>query len=319
MSEKIRIGILDDYQQVAKDMAEWSKLEDRADITVFNEHIADIELLIDALSPFDVICIMRERTPFKRALFEQLPQLKLLVTSGAKNAAIDLEAARDHEVMVCGTHSPGHAASELAWGLIMALSRHLVAEDNAMRNGLWQTTIGRDLKGQTLGIIGLGRHGSNVAKFAQAFGMRVIAWSQNLTQQRCEELGVELVDQETLLAASDIITIHLKMGQRYRGLIDARALALMKPSAYLVNTSRGPIINENDLIQALQNKQIAGAGLDVYDQEPLPADHILRSLPNTVLTSHVGYVTDQTYRVFYGEMVQIITSWLDGEELQLLN
>lgn len=315
MSEQLSIAILDDYQQVALNMADWGSLHGRAEITVLHEHISDAQTLVKVLQPFKIICIMRERTPFTRELFEQLPQLRLLITSGANNAAIDLAAAKEHAVMVCGTRSPGHAAAELAWGLLMALSRQLVREDNAMRNGQWQTTIGRDLKGQTLGIIGLGRHGSNIARFAQAFGMPVMAWSHNLTAQKCQELDVQYVDKQTLLAESDIISIHLKMGQRYRSLIDAQALALMKPSAYLVNTSRGPIIDQAALIQALQNGQIAGAGLDVYDQEPLPADHILRTLPNTVLTSHVGYVTEQTYRVFYGEMVEIISNWLDGKTL----
>lgn len=319
MTEKTRIAILDDYQQVALDIADWSTLSDRVELTVFNEHMAETSVVVEALKTFDVICIMRERTPFSREIFEQLPRLKLLITSGAKNAAIDLEAASENDVIVSGTRSPGHAASELAWGLITALSRHIVAEDHSMRTGQWQTTVGRDLKGQTLGIIGLGRHGSNVARFAQAFGMRTIAWSQNLTRQKCQELGVEYVDKQTLLFESDIISIHLKMGQRYRGLIDADALAKMKSTAYLVNTSRGPIINENDLIAALESNEIAGAGLDVYEQEPLPINHPLRSLSNTVLTSHVGYVTEQTYQVFYGEMVQIISNWLEGKEVNTLN
>ena len=319
MVENISIAILDDYQQVALKFAKWDQLPSSSNIEVFSQPIKGITALVAQLSKFDIICIMRERTPFTREVLSQLPHLKLLITSGAKNAAIDLQAATDNGVKVCGTRSPGHAASELAWGLIMSLSRHIVAEDQSIRSGLWQTTVGRDLKGQTLGIIGLGRHGSNVARFGQAFGMRVIAWSQNLTKERCEEMSVECVDKETLFQESDIMSIHLKMGQRYRGLIDAEAFSKMKSTAYIVNTSRGPIINERDLISAIKNQQIGGAGLDVYEQEPLPKDHPLMSLPNTVLTSHVGYVTEQTYQVFYSEMVDIISNWLSGEDLKTLN
>jgi len=315
---KTRIAILDDYQQVAMDMADWSVLPEQVTVEVFSEHIADPKQLAKQLNAFDVVCIMRERTAFTRAVFEALPNLKLLITSGAVNASIDLSAASDQGVTVCGTASPGHAASELAWALIMGLYRQIVAEDQSIRNGLWQTTVGRDLKDQTLGVIGLGRHGSNIARFGNVFGMRVIAWSENLDEQTCREQNVSLVDKETLLAEADVISIHLKMGKRYRGLIDAKALEMMKPTAYIVNTSRGPIINEDDLINAIQQGQIAGAGLDVYDQEPLPLDHPLRSLPNTLLTSHVGFVTEQTYRVFYGEMVDAIMAWLKGEPLKVI-
>ena len=319
MTKKIQIAVLDDYQNVARQMADWSVLDEAAEITVFNHHLGANTQVVHKLQGFDIVCIMRERTRFPREVLEQLTDLKLLITSGARNAAIDLEAAGDCGIMVCGTASPGHAASELTWGLILALSRHIVAEDNAMRQGLWQTTIGRDLKGQTLGIIGLGRHGSNVAAFAKVFGMRVIAWSQNLSRERCDELGVEWVDKETLLAEADIITIHLKMGSRYRGLVDRQFLAKMKKTAYLVNTSRGPIIKEADLINALNNNEIAGAGLDVYEQEPLAEKHPLRNLPNTVLTSHVGFVTEQTYQVFYGETVKAIQAWLANDPIKVLN
>jgi len=315
----LRVAILDDYQQVALTMADWSRLPSHLQIEVFSQHMSTHSEILSSLQGFDVICIMRERTAFTRDIFDGLGKLKLLITSGAKNTSIDLQAACDHGVTVCGTHSPGHAASELAWALIMALYRQIVAEDKSIREGLWQTTLGRDLKGQTLGIIGLGRHGSNIAKFGNAFGMRLLAWSQNLDEVTCREQNVSLVDKETLLAEADVISIHLKMGQRYRGLIDAKALAMMKPTAYLVNTSRGPIINEADLINAIKKGQIAGAGLDVYDQEPLPQDHPLRSLPNTLLTSHVGFVTEQTYRVFYGEMVESILAWLDGKPVRVLN
>lgn len=315
----IQIAILDDYQGVALNMADWSVLPENVELKVFRKHLGNSDKVAAALAAYSIICIMRERTPFPRALFEQLPNLKLLITTGAQNAAIDLDAARDHGVTVCGTHSPGHAAAELAWGLILALTRQIVEEDRAMRTGLWQTTIGTDLRGQTLGIIGLGRHGANVASFAKAFGMNVIAWSQNLTEERCAELGVTHVTKEMLLAQADIITIHLKMGKRYRNLIGAQELELMKPSAYLVNTSRGPIIQEHELIKALQAGRIAGAGLDVYENEPLPSDHPLRSLANTVLTSHVGFVTEQTYRIFYADTVAAIQAWLDGSPIGVLN
>ena len=318
MTNTVRIAVLDDYQQVSEKMADWDSLPDRAEVTIFNQHLGSASEVVQRLHEFQVICIMRERTLFPREVLQQLPDLQLLVTTGPQNAAIDLEAACECGVMVCGTNSPGHAASELAWGMILALSRHLVAEDHGVRNGLWQTTMGRDLKGQTLGVIGLGQHGSNIAGYGKAFGMRVIAWSENLTRERCEEVGVELVDQQTLLAQSDILSIHLKLAPRYRGLVDSRFLQQMKKTAYLVNTSRGPIINEPDLIEALKNNRIAAAGLDVYETEPLPANHPLTSLPNTILTSHVGFVTEQTYEVFYGETVKAINAWFDGNPTQVL-
>lgn len=315
----IRVAILDDYQRVALDMADWSILTDRAEVVVFSQYLATQKAVLDALETFDVVCIMRERTPFGRELLEQLPNLKLLITSGPVNASIDLQAASDCGVTVCGTNSPGHAASELAWGLLMALSRQIVSEDHSIRNGLWQTTMGRDLNGQTLGILGLGRHGLNLARYGNAFGMRVVAWSENLSEEKCQEQNVILVTKDSLLSESDIISIHLQMGKRYRGLIDASAFAMMKPTTYLINTSRGPIINEADLINAIQQNEIAGVGLDVYDQEPLPVDHPLRSLPNSVLTSHIGFVTEQTYRIFYDETVDAIEAWLGGEPVKVLN
>lgn len=318
MPDKIRIAILDDYQQIALKLADWDKLPSSVEVKALHHYLKITEQVIDALTEFDVVCIMRERTPFTHEIFQRLPRLKLLITSGAKNAAIDVPAASEFGVRVSGTSSPGHAASELAWGLILALSRQIVAEDKSIRDGLWQTTIGQDLKGKTIGILGLGRHGSNIARYALAFGMRVIAWSQNLTPQQCQQHGVDYVDKQTLLQESDIITIHLQMGQRYRGLIDAEAFNMMKPTAYLINTSRGPIIDQQALIHAMQTQQIAGAGLDVYDEEPLAADHPLRSLPNSILTSHVGYVTEQTYRVFYCEMVAIISDWMAGKEIKTL-
>jgi phosphoglycerate dehydrogenase-like enzyme len=314
-----RIAILDDYQGVTLEHGDWSSLSAWHELVVFRQHLGDEEQVTEALQSFDIICAMRERTPFPHTLLSRLPRLKLLVTSGAKNAAIDMAAARELGITVCGTRSSNHAAAELAFALIMALARNLTEEDRAMRSGGWQTTLGCDLHGQTLGILGLGRHGANMARFGQAFGMRIIAWSQNLTQARCDEMGVELVNKERLFSCSDFLTIHLKMGQRNRGLVGTDELALMKPSAYVVNTSRGPIIEEEALLQALHRGAIAGAGIDVYDQEPLPPDHPWRSVPRTILTSHIGYVTRQTYDLFYSEMQERIEAYLAGMPQMVLN
>lgn len=313
-----RIAILDDYQGVALQMADWSALEARAEITVFREAFGNETAAAEALQGFDVVCANRERTPFPRTLFEKLPDLRLLVTTGMRNLAIDLDAAREHGVTVCGTASPGHSASELAWGLVLALSRKIVAEDRAVRRGLWQSTLGNDLRGRTLGILGLGRHGGLVAGYGNAFGMEVLAWSTNLTDERCAEVGARRVELDELLARADVISIHLVMGPRYRDLLGAEQFAKMKPAVLLVNTSRGPIVDENALIDALRERRIGGAGLDVYDQEPLSPHHPLVTLPNTVLTSHVGFVTEETYRVFYGETVECVTGWLAGHPVRVL-
>ena len=313
-----RIAVLDDYQGVALQMADWSTLQAQAEIVIFREAFGSEPAAAVALAGFDVVCANRERTLFPRSLFEKLPELRLLVTTGMRNLAIDLDAARDNGVTVCGTASPGHAASELAWGLVLALSRRIVAEDRAVRRGLWQSTLGNDLRGRTLGILGLGRHGGLVAGYGQAFGMEVLAWSTNLTEERCAEVGANRVELDELLARSDVISIHLVMGPRYQGLLGPAELAKMKPTALLVNTSRGPIVDENALIDALREQRIGGAGLDVYDYEPLSPHHPLVTLPNTVLTSHVGFVTEETYRVFYGETVECVTRWLAGDPVRLL-
>ncbi len=306
-----RIAVLDDYQEVALDLADWSGL----DVTVFSEPLADPAA---ALADFEIICVMRERTPFSRDLFEQLPRLNLLVTTGARNAAIDLAAARDHCVTVCGTASPGHATTELTWGLILSLARHIPAEDRNMHEGRWQTTVGADLRGKILGVVGLGRLGSQVAVIGAAFGMEVIAWSRNLTPERAAECGARRVEKADLFRSSDVVSIHMKYSPATRHLVDAEALALMKPSAFLVNTSRAPIIDTDALIAALKEGRIAGSGLDVYDQEPLPADHPLRTCPRTMLTPHIGYVTRETYEVFYGETVTVVRDFLDGKPLKVL-
>ena len=313
-----RIAILDDYQGVALDLADWSTLPSTAEVTVFREPFADEADAAATLDGFDVISAMRERTPFPRTLFEKLPNLRLLITTGMRNLAIDLDAAREHGVTVCGTQSPGHSASELAWGLVLALSRRIIAEDRATRRGLWQTTLGNDLRGRTLGLLGLGRHGGLAAGYGKAFGMEVLAWSTNLTDERCSEVGAQRVGLDELLERADVVSIHLVMGPRYRGLIGATQLAKMKSTALLVNTSRGPIVDEDALVEALRVRRIGGAGLDVYDREPLSPNHPLLTLPNTVLTSHVGFVTEETYRVMYGETVEAVAAWLTGEPVRVL-
>ena len=312
-----RVAVLDDYQDVALEMADWSSLP--ADVDVFSDHLSDEQDLVNRLEPYDVVVAMRERTPFQRSLLERLPNLRLLVTTGIRNASIDVGAAHDSGVTVCGTEGLPYPTAELTWGLILALMRRIPAEDAATRQGEWQVTMGEGLQGKTLGLLGLGRLGSQVAAVGNAFGMDLIAWSQNLTAERAAEYGAALVSKEELLSRSDILTIHLVLGDRTRGLVGADELSLMKRSAYLVNTSRGPIVDEAALIDALRKGTIAGAGLDVFDVEPLPADHVLRTLPNTVLTPHVGYVTAETYRVFYGDAVEDIRAFLDGSPVRVVS
>lgn len=315
----LRCVILDDYQNAALKSADWSRLQNRMALTVSSEFIADREALIYKLADAGVIVAMRERTPFDRALFERLPKLKLLVTTGMRNAAIDLKAAADHDVLVCGTEGSVGATAELAFGLILALMRHIPSEAANFRKGKWQTTVGRELAGRRLGIIGLGKLGARLAKFGFAFGMQVCAWSQNLTAEKCRDAGVEFAGSlDNLLKTSDVISIHLVLSDRTRSLIGAKQFAMMKPDAILVNTSRGPIIDETALIDALKNKKIAGAGLDVFDHEPLPASHPLRGFDNVLGTPHLGYVTEETYRIFYGQAVEDIAAWLDGKPLRVL-
>jgi phosphoglycerate dehydrogenase-like enzyme len=313
------IAILDDYQNVALSMADWSGLQKDHKVVVFNERLPDVETAARALADFEVIGIMRERTPFQRALFEKLPRLKLLVTTGKRNASIDLEAAKAHGVTVCNTGGAGRATAELAVGLMLALARHLREEFHAMRpGGGWQTTLGIDLEGRTLGILGLGNLGARVGRIGAAMGMKVIAWSQNLTPEQAKERGAERVEKDELFRRSDVISTHLVLSPRSRGLVGARELALMKPTALLINTSRGPIIDEAALLAALKEKRIAGFGGDTYDVEPLPSDHPLRAEPRALLTPHLGYVTEETYRDFFGGMVQAIEAWLAGEPINVL-
>jgi phosphoglycerate dehydrogenase-like enzyme len=313
-----RVAILDDYQGVALGLADWSRLPADVEVVVFRDHLADLDAVAARLAEFEVVVAMRERTPFPRALFARLPRLRCLVTTGMRNAAIDLGTAAGQGVLVCGTDGLPSPTAELTWGLILALLRRIPAEDRAVRDGRWQESLGLGLHDKTLGVIGLGRLGSRVARVGRAFEMRVLAWSQNLTAERAAEAGATRVDRDELLARSDVVTLHLVLSERTRGLIGARELALMKPSAYLVNTSRGPLVDEAALVRALREGTIAGAGLDVYDEEPLPRDHPLRRLPNTVLTPHLGYVTEETYRVFYGQALEDVEAFLRGQPTRVL-
>ena len=314
------IAILDDYQNVALRMADWSGLQKGHRVVAFNERLPDVDSAARALADFDVIGIMRERTPFSRALFEKLPKLRLLVTTGKRNASVDLEAAKARNVLVCNTGGAGRSTAELAIGLMIALARHLREEFHTMRpGGGWQRTLGFDLEGRTLGIIGLGNLGAKVGKIGNAMGMKVIAWSENLSDERAKESGAERVAKDELFKRSDVVSIHSVLSPRTRGLVGARELALMKPTALLINTSRGPIIDEAALLAALREKRIAGFGGDTFDAEPLPGDHPLRSEPRALLTPHLGYVTEETYRGFYAGMVQAIEAWLAGKPINVLS
>ena len=314
-----RCAILDDYQNVALKSADWSPIAKDVEIKVFNEPLGGPDQVIRALADFDIVVGMRERTPFPRAVIEALPKLKLLITTGARNASFDLKAAKERNVVVCGTPGVGNPTAGIAIGLMLELTRRIGFEHSRMKSGeRWQTTIGLDLEGLTLGVVGLGKLGARVANIAKAFGMKVIAWSQNLTPDRCREVGVEYAGKEDLLAQADFVTIHVVLSPRTRGLIGAKELGLMKPTAYLVNTSRGPIIDEAALISALKDRRIAGAGLDVFDIEPLPSDHPLRRLDNVVLTPHLGYVSLQNYRAYFAGVVEDIRGFLDGKPVRVM-
>jgi phosphoglycerate dehydrogenase-like enzyme len=314
----VRIVVLDDYQGVAAEMADWSLAGPDIELVSVERHIDDEAELAAALAGAPVVVAMRERTRFTAPLFDALPDLELLVTTGPFNAVIDMEAAAAHGVTLCGTGGMITPTSELTWALILSVLRHVAAEDADMRAGLWQRHIGTGLQGQRLGLLGLGRLGSLVARVGLAFDMDVVAWSANLTAERCTEVGVGYVLRDELFATADVLSIHLVLGPRSRGLVGAAELAAMKPTAVLVNTSRGPIVDEAALIDALRRGTIAGAALDVFDREPLPADHPLRSMPNTVLTPHVGYVTRQTYEIFYRDIVEDIRAWRDGAPIRLV-
>jgi phosphoglycerate dehydrogenase-like enzyme len=309
-----RIAILDDYQGVAESLADWSGLE----LTSFRDHLADEHAVADRLAGFDVVVAMRERTPFPRTLLERLPKLRLLVTTGMRNASIDVAAARDLGIVVSGTSGSAASTPELAWGLVLAVARGIPQEHESVRSGAWQVGLGTELEGKTLGVLGLGRIGSRVARYGLAFGMEVIAWSQNLTRERAESVGARLVERDELFAHADVLTVHLVLSERTRGLVGGRELALMKDGAFLVNTSRGPIVDERALVDVLERRAIAGAALDVFDEEPLQAEHPFRRLDNVVVTPHVGYVTLESYRVFYREAAEDVHAFLAGTPIRVV-
>ncbi|SFS24199.1 D-2-hydroxyacid dehydrogenase family protein [Pseudomonas sp. NFACC42-2] len=314
----VQIAVIDDWQNVANGVVDWSVLESVGQVHFLHDYPADTATMIERLKAFAVICVMRERSTFDQALLQGLPNLKLLVTGGMRNAAIDIAAAKALGIQVCGTDSYKQAAPELTWALIMASTRNLLAEATSLRAGGWQVGLGGDLHGKTLGILGLGSIGQKVAQFAQVFGMRVLAWSENLTPERAAQAGATWVSKRELFEQADILTIHLVLSDRSRGLVDAEALSWMKPTARLVNTARGPIVDEQALVQALTTGRLAGAALDVYAEEPLPVDHPFRHLPNVLATPHVGYVSEQNYRQFYEQMIEDIQAWTKGAPIRVL-
>jgi phosphoglycerate dehydrogenase-like enzyme len=309
----VQIAILDDYQNVALTFADWSRVASQADITVFNDHLSQPDDVIARLQPFDVVCVMRERTPLTREIIERLPRLKMIASTGSGNASIDEQAARERKVQITHTGYRSTPTIELTWALILASARNLVAETMSVRSGGWQTSIGRELSGRVLGVLGLGRIGSEMARIGVVFGMEVIAWSQNLTAERARADGAERVSKDELFRRSDVLTIHVVLSDRTRGLVNAADLGVMKPTSWLVNTSRGPIVDENALVDALTSKSIAGAAIDVFDTEPLPADHPFRTLPNVLATPHIGYVAEDLYRTFYRDAAANIEAWLATE------
>jgi phosphoglycerate dehydrogenase-like enzyme len=315
----LTVAVLDDYQHAARAFGPWESLGPDAEITWFHDHVDDLDALAARLAPFEAIVAMRERTRFPRALLERLPALRLLVSTGMGTAHIDLPATRELGITVSGTGGSGRGPAELTWALILGLARNLVEEDAAVRDGRWQIGVGSDLAGATLGVLGLGRIGTQVAAIGQAFGMRTIAWSQRLDPAAAVARGVEAVDRATLFGTADVVTIHLQLSEHTRGLVSGADLARMRPTAFLVNTSRGPIVDEAALVAALRAGQIGGAGLDVFDHEPLPLDHALRSTPRTILSPHIGYVTEAGYRTFFREAVEDIAAFLAGAPVRVLN
>lgn len=312
--------ILDDYQNAALRMADWSVLADRVEVVALHEHIEDEDALVAALADAEIVVIMRERTPFRARLFERLPALRLLITSGMRNASIDVAAAHARGVVVCGTASSSEPPTELTWALILGLARGISVENAALRaDGPWQSTVGADLHGRTLGLLGLGKIGTRVAAIGKAFGMHVVAWSPNLTRERTDAAGVTLAESKrALLEAADIVSIHLVLGERTRHLLGADELARMKPDALLINTSRAAIVDQEALIDALGAGRLAGAGLDVFDIEPLPAGHPFRTLPNVLATPHLGYVTRRNYSAYFGEAIEDIEAWMHGAPVRVL-
>lgn len=317
----MRVALLDDYQNIALTFADWARLKGKADITVFNRPIGDADAVVNALTNFDIVVCMRERTAFPKSVIDRLPNLKLMITTGMRNRSIDDAALRARGIPFCGTDAPGTggATAELTWALITALFKNIPADDRSMRAGEWQPNLGSSMAGKTLGLLGLGRLGARAARIGLAFEMNVVAWSQNLTDERAAEVGVKRVGFEELMEMSDVVSIHLINSDRTRGLVNKEALARMKPTAFLVNTSRGPIVDQDALIEALQKNQIGGAGLDVYNTEPLPADHPIRSLPNTVLSPHTGYVTREGIQGMYQHALENIEAFLAGNPVRVIN
>ncbi|WGQ10128.1 D-2-hydroxyacid dehydrogenase family protein [Pedobacter gandavensis] len=310
MITRPQIAILDDYQNVALTYGDWSAINKLAEITVFNDHLSSKEEIIQRLKPFQVIAVMRERTPLTREILSQLPSLKLIISTGERNASIDIKAAEEFGIAISPTRYLSNGAPELTWALMLALAKHLIPESSQVRKSGWQTEVGVDLKGKTIGIVGLGRIGSTIAHYAKAFEMEVIAWSQNLTEERAAAQGAKLVSKEELFIKADFVTVHLVLSSRSRGIITEKELNLMKPSAFFINTSRGPLVDEAALISVLTQKKIAAAALDVYEIEPLPLQHPFRTLTNVLATPHIGYVTENTYRIFYEDIQNRIAEWL---------
>jgi phosphoglycerate dehydrogenase-like enzyme len=313
-----RIVLLDDYQGVALDYGGWDRIPEEWQVVALERHIDDADELVEALSDAAIVVAMRERTPLPAAILDRLPNLELLITTGMGNASIDVAAARRNGVVVCGTGIKGAPTAELSWGLILALLRSIPAEDAGMRTGGWQRTIGGDLEGATLGLVGFGRLGRRMVPIARAFGMDVLVWSQNLDPEAARALGAEPMEKPELFRRADVVSVHYALSDRSRGLVGATEIGAMKPGAYLVNTSRGPIVDADALLAALEAGTIAGAGIDVYDAEPLPVDHPLRRAPRTVLTPHLGYVTEDTYAIFFGDAVEDVLAWLDGTPVRVV-
>jgi D-3-phosphoglycerate dehydrogenase len=315
----IKVAVLDDYQNSFQQIVETEKYKDKFNFKVFNEPFIDEKEAIVELEDFEVLFIMRERTPMTKDLIENLPNLKYIMTSGMRNNSIDLRTAKKKNIIVCGTEINPNPAAEITWALILGLYRNMRQEIDNMFQGYWQTTIGFELKGKMLGLIGLGKIGTQVAKVAKAFGMEVCAWSENLNLSHANEVGVLPMSKEDLFKNSDIISIHLVLGERYKNLVTKKELGMMKKTAFLINTSRGPIINENDLVECLKDEKIAGVGLDVYDKEPLPQDHKLRFLPNALLLPHIGYVTAENYSKFYNQMMENLLACLENKPLRVIS
>jgi phosphoglycerate dehydrogenase-like enzyme len=315
----MKLALLDDYHRIALAMADWQRLTGRVEIATFDTPFANAQDLVRQLASFDAVLAMRERTAFPRAVLEQLPKLRLLITTGMWNASIDIEAATELGIQVCGTGDVGHLTAELTLGLMLALARQTAHEERAMREGRWHVRLGHSVRGKTLGILGLGNLGRQVAAFGRMLGMDTVAWSQNLTAAAASEAGCRRVERQELFQAADYVTIHLKLSERTRGLVGAQELALMKPSAYLINTSRGPIVDERALFEALRDKRIAGAAIDVYAKEPLPMDDPIRTLDNVLLLPHLGYVSEENYRLMYGDGLEALEGFLVGKPVRALN